>query len=339
VATYEPAVANVAANPSGEYTSTWMKNSLRPDIVVLGGINSDFLVRGKTLPEPGQSVLGTSFHSGAGGKGANQAVAAARLGARVAIIGRVGDETRGRELVRNLKREKVDCRLVSFDPKEPTGAAVISVDVKGEKQISAALGANHTLKVSQIREAESIIAAARVLLCNFEAPTGCVLAAARIARRHGVKVVLDPAPPQNVPKALFPLIYVIRPNSDEAEQMTGIPVSSRASARKAAKKLLALGVQVVALEAGHDGNLIVSEDGEFFLPRINVKAVDATGAGDAFAAGLAVGLGECLSLEAAAQLATVTAALATTKVGAQEGMPLRREVEAKLRKWRVQARD
>ena len=305
-----------------------------PRIVVLGGINTDYVIRSKELPKAGQTVQGQDLFIGPGGKGANQAVAAARLGARVSLVGQVGDEARGRDLVTGLLRERIDTRFVSFAPRRSSGAAIIAVDADGEKQISAGLGANLALTQRQVREAEELIAKADVLLVQFETPVECVMEAARVAQKHGVKVVLDPAPPTRFPKELFRLVYAIRPNSDEAEKMTGAAVKDKHSARKAAEVLRSKGVPVVALQAGKAGDLVVSDAEEIFLPRRKVKTVDATGAGDAFAAGLAVGIAEGLSLPEVARLAGVTAALSTTKVGAQAGMPRRRDVERMLRRER-----
>jgi ribokinase len=303
-----------------------------PLIVVLGGINTDYVVRTKKLPEPGQSVLGEPLFVGSGGKGANQAVAAARLGAKVALIGRVGDEPRGKDLVRGLRKEGIDTRHVSLDSKTPSGAAIITVDASGEKQISAGLGANLTLTVKEVRAARELIAQAKILLMNFETPMTCVLEAARIAGKDGVKVVLDPAPPTKVPRELWKLIYAIRPNSDEAEKITGVKIKDRSSARRAAAVLLNLGVKIVAVQAGEAGDLVVSREEEVFVRRLKVKTVDATGAGDAFAAAFAVAIAERMDLKAAARFANAAAALATTKIGAQDGMPRRRGVERVLRK-------
>lgn len=303
-----------------------------PMVVVLGGINTDYVVQSEELPDPGQTVQGKDLFVGPGGKGANQAVAAVRLGAKVFLIGRVGAEGRAKELVRALRGEGIDTRHVGFDRKRVSGAAIIAVGADGEKQISAALGANMTLKPQQVREAEAVIRKAQVLLMQFESPLPCVVAAARLAKKHGVKVVLDPAPPPKIPAELFKLVYAIRPNSDEAEQLTGVRVKDRTSARRAAEVLLRKGVKVVAVQAGKVGDLVVSKEEEFLVPRIKVKAVDATGAGDAFAGGLAVGIAEGLSLRDAARLANVTAALSTTKFGAQAGMPTRSEVERQLKR-------
>jgi ribokinase len=303
-----------------------IKPNKKWDVVVLGGINTDYLIRSETLPTPGQTVQGNLFCVRSGGKGANQAVAAARLGAKVALIGRVGDEPRGKGLLRGLRQEKIDLSHVSLDPKTPSGAAIISIDAHGEKQISAALGANHTMRAKQIHDAAEVIASARVLLMQFEAPIACVLLAAKIAKKHGTKVILDPAPPTPIPTELFELLDVIRPNSDEAEKITGQKVCNREDARAAARILLKRGIQIVALESGDGGDLVITNDQEYFLPRLKVKTVDATGAGDAFAGAFAVGLAEDLPLSEIGRLANATAALSTTRVGPQEALPTRRQV-------------
>ncbi len=304
----------------------------RFDVVVLGGINSDFIIRGPMLPKPGQSVLGEALYLGAGGKGANQAVAAARLGARVALIGAVGADARGKELLDKLEGEGVDTSHVFKKARAQTGAAVITVDAKGEKQISAALGANLSLTVGDIRKASGILTATKVLLTQFESPVPCIIAAARLAKKNGARVVLDPAPARQLPAQLARLLTLIRPNADEAQVLTGIAVRNRPRALAAARDLLARGIEIVALEAGDEGDLLVTRDEELLLPRLKVKSIDATGAGDAFVAGIAVGIAEDLSLREMGRLANTTAALATTKLGAQEGLPTRRQVTALLKK-------
>jgi ribokinase len=300
------------------------------DVVVLGGINSDFVVRGTLLPSPGQTVQGGSFYSGPGGKGANQAVAASRLGATVALIGCVGADNRGPALVRALKKAGIDTKFVFKRKSGQTGAAVIMVDQHGEKQIAAAPGANMALKIAEVRQARAYLENCSVLLMQFESPEKCLIQAAQIARNAGATVVLDPAPPRKIPSALKPLLDVIRPNSDEAKALTGLNVHDLSGARKAGAKLLAWGVRIAALQAGDKGDLLVTAQSELLLKRLKVKSIDATGAGDAFAAGLAVGLAEGLSLEEIGRLANATAALSTTKVGAQEALPTRAAVERLL---------
>ena len=272
------------------------------------------------------------FFQGPGGKGANQAVAAARLGARVAIVGCVGEDERGDAAIENLRKEGVETRFVAR-AKTFTGVALILVDTDGEKSIGACMGANAKLSANHVRAAREAIEGSKVLLMQFEAPDAALVAAARLAKKAGAKVVLDPAPPRKAPKGLIPLLDVIRPNSSEAQFLSGVKVSDRASARRAANALMKQGARAVCLQAG-GGDLFVWPGGEEFLPHFKVKSVDATGAGDAFAAGLAVGLAEGLPMGEAGRLGSATAALKTLKMGAQAGLPTRAAVERFLRKHR-----
>jgi ribokinase len=305
------------------------------DIVVLGAMNSDFLMKGDRFPKPGETLKGKSFLAAAGGKGANQAVAAARLGARAALISRVGTDSRGQELVANLKAEGVDTHLVSTDASEQTGAALVMIDGSGEKLILAASGANAAIDVAQVEKARGIISSAKVFLTQFEAPLDAVLAGMRIAHNAGVKVVLDPAPAlESVPDELFSLVDAVRPNSHEAEMLSGVKVSDRASALKSARALQQRGIRIVAVQAGDEGNLLLWDEQEIWLPKIKVPAVDLTGAGDAFAAALAVMIAEGQPPEIAGPFCNAAAALTTTKLGAQPALPRRRDVEALVEKVR-----
>ncbi|HTD86438.1 MAG TPA: ribokinase [Candidatus Binatia bacterium] len=299
------------------------------DVIVIGGVNTDYLIRGGRLPKPGETVNGKEFMIAGGGKGANQAVAAARLGARVAFIACLGQDARGDELEKLLRAERLETRLFR-DGTTPSGAALIMVDDCGEKQIDCAPGANHKLTPAHIRSAASLIRNARVLLMQFEVPKPTVLAAAKIADAAGVRIVLDPAPPVKAPNSLLRLVDVIRPNASEAKQLTGIEVTNVKSARRAAQEFFAYGLKAVAIQAGDAGDLIVWRHGERLLPRMKVKTVDATGAGDAFAAGFSVALAEGRSYAEAAVFANAAAALATTKMGAMPAMPRRREVQRLL---------
>jgi len=309
-----------------------------PHIVVIGGANTDFLVRAARLPHPGETITGEEFdHAEAGGKGANQAVAAARLGARVTFLGRVGADDRARALLRRLKDEGIDVRRVVKDRRAPTGVALIGVDAHGEKQILVAPGANARLTAADIRRAASVLFRAGIVILQFEVPMAANLAAARLADRAGVPVVLDPAPAaKELPKSLLRYVTVLRANEHEAEALTGIVVKNRASAKKAAHHLLQLGPRAAIISAGA-GNLAVwREDASaihsLWLPRLPVKAIDATGAGDAFAAALAVALVEGHPIPHAATFANAAAALATTRLGAQQALPRRAAVLALLRR-------
>jgi ribokinase len=307
------------------------------DVIVIGSSNTDFLVRGERLPNPGETLTGTEFFQGAGGKGANQAVAAARLGARVAFVTRLGWDDRGDLLLQQLKAEGVDVRFVVRDKGAFTGAAVIMVDAKGEKQILAAAGANGKLSVQNVRSAFARVKHAGVVLMQFEVPVRAVTEGARLGRALGARVILDPAPPVQLPNDnLLALIDVIRPNSSEAEALTGIRVADRETARQAAAELIKRGVRAVVLPVGDEGDLLVQVEHEKFFPRIPVKSVDATGAGDAFAGALAVGIAQGHSFDDACQFANAAAALSTTKVGAQTALPRRSEVMKLLKRAALQ---
>ena len=306
------------------------QGQIRHDVVVVGGANTDFLVRGGRLPRPGETVNGNEFMTAGGGKGANQAVAAARLGARVAFIACLGRDARGDELQKLLRAEALNTKYLYRDAVAPTGAALIMVDDRGEKQIQCAPGANHKLTPARIRSAAPLIRNARVLLVQFEVTMPTVLAAVKIAHAAGVRIVLDPAPPAKAPASLLRLIDVIRPNASEAKELTGVEVTDVKSARRVAQKLFKRGVKAVAIEAGAGGDLIVWPDGERLLRRMKVNTIDATGAGDAFAAGFSVALAEGRSYAEAAMFANAAAALATTKMGAMPAMPRRLEVQRLL---------
>src|SRR5262245_13418279 len=300
------------------------------DVVVVGGINTDYLIRGETLPRRGETVEGEAFQQGPGGKGANQAVAAARLGARVAMVGRVGRGLRGEAMVQALREEGVETRYVARDEHSETGAAVIMVDRSGGKEILTAPGASLNVTVYDILKAEAAIRTARVLLTQFEIPAVAVAEALRIARANGVRTILDPAPPRAVERSMLKDVEIIKPNASEAEALTGIQVKDRATAKSAADTLIADGVQLVAIQAGDEGQLIVWPGGEYWLPRMPVESVDATGAGDAFAGAMAVELARNKSYIEAAKTANAAAAFATTKLGAQISLPRTEDIRAIL---------
>jgi ribokinase len=296
------------------------------DIVVLGGANYDYLARGRKLPAPGATEQGDLIDDAPGGKGANQAIGAARLGARVAFIGRVGRDDRGDRVLASFQRERVDTTHVIRDSEAPTGVALVQVDGTGQKQILAVPGANSKVTAADVRGASEVIRHAKVLLLQLEVPLEAVCLAATLAREAGAKVLLDPAPPIPLPDELLRLIDAIKPNSAEAGVLTGIQVKDRESARAASAQLLARGVRAVAVAAGGEGTLVSWKGGEEWLPRLPVESVDATGAGDAFAAALGVVMAEDKTFSEATAFANAAAALATTVVGAQAAMPRRAAV-------------
>ena len=307
-------------------------NQEKWDVVVLGGVNEDYLVSGSELPQGGQTVQGDAFFCGCGGKGANQAVAAARLGAKVCLVGCVGRDAAGERAKSVLRREKVGIEYLFGAARQPTGRALIMVNAKGEKQIMAAPGANHSLTQRHLQSARKVLEGAKVLLIQFEVPPALLLTAARWAKQGGAFVVLDPAPPAKVPSELYRYIDVIRPNADEAKQLTGVDVADVKSAERAARALMKLGPRIASVQAGSRGDLIVWPEGEHLVRWFRVKTVDATGAGDAYAAALAVGLKEGKDPRSAGEFASATAALTTTKVGAQSALPTRGEVMRLLKR-------
>ncbi len=303
-----------------------MKRNNNWDIVVIGGANMDYLVRGDNLPKPGETVMGNQFQEAPGGKGANQAVSASRLGARVALVTRIGADDRGKVILTRLKKEGINTEYVVEDKKESTGVALIMVGERGEKEIFTAPGANLQFSIDQVRDATLAIQSARVVLLQLEVPLEAVMLAAQLAYLAGRKVVLDPSLPISLPDELLDMVTLIKPNAREAEALTGVQVQDRNSAREAAKHLLKRGVDAVAVQAGEEGNLIVTSDDEYWFPIIPVQSIDATGAGDAFAAALAVALLEERSWQEAGAWASAAAALKTTKLGAQAGLPTRDQV-------------
>jgi ribokinase len=300
------------------------------DVVVVGGANMDYLVKGAELPRPGATATGEAFQEAPGGKGANQAVAVARLGGRVALVACVGADERGEAIVDRLAREGVDTSAVLRHPSAPTGVALVAVDASGEKQIAWAPGANEMLAPRSIAAAAELFTRASIALLQLEISLDAVEAAIRLARAAGLRVVLDPAPPTALREELLREVYVIRPNASEALVLTGIEVTDRASARAAAENLLRRGVRAACVGAP-GGNLLVSEEGETWLPHLPVEAVDATGAGDALAGALALALAEGSGLAEAARFAVAASALATTRLGAQAALPRREQVTALLR--------
>ncbi len=219
----------------------------RYDVVVVGGANTDYVVKGPKLPQPGETVDGDSFLCAQGGKGANQAVACARLGAQIAFVSRVGQDARGEETIRSLRKEGVDVAHVRRDSKAPTGVALIMVDGSGEKQILTAPGANHCLSIADIDRATPLLRSTKIVLMQYEVPISCVIKAAEIGRRAGAIIVLDPAPARPTPKRLLRLLDVVRPNSAEAKVLTGMKIRNATTTRRAAKKLFAAGLRIGAL--------------------------------------------------------------------------------------------
>jgi ribokinase len=266
-----------------------------------------------------------------GGKGANQAVAAARLGKHsVALVARVSTDRQGDEIVSAFEQESVDTRFIVRDSQRPTGMSLIQVEEHGEKQMMFSLGASHHLTQADVSAAGEALQSAKVVLLQLEISRETLLKAAQFVHAVGASIIFDPAPPLDTPEELLPLVTIIKPDAREAEKLTGKKVHNRETARQAAQQLLKRGVKVVSIQAGDEGDLLVWQEQELWLPRLSVKSIDATGAGDTLAGALAVALVEQRSLEDAGHFASAAAALATTKLGARPALPSRQDVEALL---------
>lgn len=295
-------------------------------IVVLGSTNTDMVITGKKIPVPGETVCGGSFLMNPGGKGANQAVAVARLSAKkgaCVFIAKVGDDLFGRETAARLKRDGIVSRLV-VDKKEASGTALILVDSKGQNVISVALGANGTLSPKDVAPFKKDIEGAAALVMQLETPLDTVAWAAKVAHDAGVPVILNPAPAQKLPKALYPLVDWITPNETEAELLTDVKVVDAASAAKAVAVLKKRGVGHVVITMGSKG--AYCGDCNKVYPCRKVKAIDCVAAGDTFNGAFAVALAEGKTCADAIAFAQKASAISVTRPGAQSSVPFRREI-------------
>ena len=298
-------------------------------MVVVGSSNTDLVVNVPELPRPGQTVLGGTYFHAAGGKGANQAVAASRAGAHVRFVGAVGDDEFGRRSLDGLRREGIDVESVRVVPGVASGVALIMVDARGENLIAVAPGANAHLDAEQVRQASAAWIGASVMLVQLEIPLPAVVQAVRLARDRGLRVVLNPAPSNRdiMTSGLLEHVDVLVPNQHEAGLLTGMDVGSRHGCAGAARAIQSCGCHSVVITMGGQGCLVVDQEAAH-VPAFAVKAVDAVGAGDAFCGVLAVALAEGESLAQAAELASRAGALSTTRHGAQPSMPRRAEIDS-----------
>lgn len=303
-----------------------------PTIAVVGSSNMDLVVKSNRIPVTGETILGGDFIMVPGGKGANQAVAAAKLGAQVFFIAKLGDDIFGSQSLNNFEKEGVNTKYVLQTKDAPSGVALIMVDDEGNNIIVVAPGANHKLSPEDVKEAESDIALSGALVAQLEVPIETIEFAAGLANKSSVPFILDPAPAQQLSEKLLKMVDVLTPNETEAKILTGIEVKDQQSAEAAAKKLLECGVKNVILTMGASGYLTVSNEGTEFVEARKVPAVDSTAAGDAFTGSLAVGLARGQSLSEAALFANDVAAVSVTKMGAQPSMPTVQEVEAFINK-------
>ena len=299
----------------------------RRQILVVGSSNTDMVIKAARLPRPGETILGGTFFMNPGGKGANQAVAIARLGGSVTFICKTGSDIFGHQSQQLFEEEGINTSYVFSDSGNPSGVALITVDEKAENCIVVASGANANLLPSDLAKAEEAIEQADLILMQLEVPMETVCFVADIAWQKGKKVILNPAPAHPLPADLLRHLYLITPNETEAEMITGVKITDESSAGEAARLLSEMGVQHVIITLGSKGALIYSGGKAEMVPALKVEAVDTTAAGDVFNGALTVALSEGRSLKEAARFACKASAISVTRVGAQSSAPYRNEVD------------
>jgi len=299
-------------------------------ITVVGSSNTDMIVKAERIPRPGETILGGAFSTAAGGKGANQAVGAARAGGAVSLVARVGDDLFGEEALKGFTKDGINVSHIRRDTSAASGVALILIDANAENSIAVASGANANLSPDDALSAKEIIADSDILLMQLEVPIETVEKAADIACQSNVRVILNPAPARELDDALLSKCSILTPNETEAELLTGVTVETEADAQKASAILRARGVDTVMITLGVRGVYVSGDDFEGMVQGFSVEAVDTTAAGDVFNGALAVALAEGMPVKEAVQFSNAAAALSVTKLGAQPSAPQRNEIESML---------
>ena len=291
----------------------------KPKVVVIGSCNTDMVVKANRLPVPGETILGGTFYMNPGGKGANQAIAASRLGAEVTFISKIGYDLFGLQALEIYKSEKINTDFIFTDQKSPSGVALISVDSFGENSIIVAPGASRSLSIEDINKAD-------IILMQLEIPIETVEYAATIAKKYNKKVILNPAPASTLSNSFLNNVHTILPNRIEAEMLSGIKVMDIDSAHRAAEAIGEKGIENVVITLGKDGAYVKEKDQYAMIPAKEVETIDTTGAGDVFCGAFSVYLSEGHSLAESVTFANAAAALAVTRIGAQSAIPYKREI-------------
>lgn len=299
-----------------------------PHVLVIGSSNTDLIIRANKLPSPGETILGGTFFTAAGGKGANQAVAAARAGAHVTFVARMGCDDFGAQALSVFQCEGIDIQWIVSDPVLPSGVAFILVDDRGENSIVVASGANATLLPDQIQD--QVYENAEICLLQLEIPLETVVHAASLSTKNKTRIILNPAPATDLPEEIWPQLFLITPNQIETELLTGIPPNSPKNIAKAANKLLQKGAQNAIITLGAQGAFLATPDQTLHIPAFKATSIDTTGAGDAFNGALSCALSENKSFEAAIRFACAAGALTVAKAGAQPAIPTRDQIIALL---------
>ncbi len=299
----------------------------RTKILVAGSTNMDMVINTAAFPAPGETIVGQRFFMNFGGKGANQAVASARLGGHVIFAARTGSDIFGEQMRTNLKNENIDLRFLKTDPDEPSGIALITVNADGENTIVISPGANARLSPEDIDRLIPELMEIKVILMQLETPMETVKHLASLGNVQGKTVILNPAPAKPLENDLLKNLTIITPNETEAELLTGITIHGPDTAFKAAKALKAKGPEAVIITLGSHGAILYSDNEKAHIPALRAKAVDTTAAGDTFNGALAVMLAEGRSLKEAVVFANSAAALSVQKEGAQQSIPYRQDIE------------
>lgn len=297
-------------------------------IAVIGSSNTDMVVQSDHLPLPGETVLGHHFVMNPGGKGANQAVAAARLGGAVIFCARVGNDLFGQQAIAGFKKDGIDVQFVTADEEKPSGVALILVDKQGENSISVALGANESLRPAHIDPMVAQLEAGSLILVQLETPMETIQHVAHLARKHRFRLILNPAPARELPADVLQDLFMITPNSIEAAMLSGVAVTDEKTARTAAQALRIKGVQHVIITMGGAGAYVSSESMDELIPAIPCPVVDTTAAGDTFNGALTVGLNEGMTLKEAIQFGHQAAAYSVGILGAQSSIPTRQNLSS-----------
>lgn len=295
-------------------------------IIVVGSCNTDMVIKADRLPIPGETVLGGVFLMNPGGKGANQAVAASRLGGKVTLISKTGNDVFGRQSVSLYNAENINTDYIFSDSKNPSGVALITVDSNGENCIVVASGANASLGRADIDKASAEIESGDLVLMQLEIPIDTVEYVAEIAHKKGIKVILNPAPARALSDTLLKNLYIIIPNKSEAEILSGIKVVDMESAKQAADIISDKGVDIVVITLGSNGALIKEHEQYQFVEAVKVEALDTTAAGDVFCGSVCVGLSEGKSILDSVKMAAKASAITVTRMGAQSSIPYRSEL-------------
>ncbi len=296
-------------------------------IHIIGSSNTDMVIKTSRFPSPGETIIGGQFLMNQGGKGANQAVAAKRLGGTVSFFGKIGNDIFGQQAIKQMKDEGIEVNKMVADTQNSSGVALITINADGENSIVVAPGSNGSLSSSDINESFSQIEEAEIVLLQLEIPLETVVYVAEFANKIGKKVVLNPAPATGLPDSLLKSLFMITPNETEAEMLTGVCIKDEESASQAATKLKEKGVEVVIITMGALGAFVLSNDYTGMVNSPRVKAIDTTAAGDTFNGALMVALSEGVKLKKAVEFACKAASIAVTRIGAQSSIPYKNEIQ------------